>query len=101
MSHNFFIRCDGKYIRISTTDIRYIQSMKNYVRIVTTTKTYLVLITLQQLERELPTLDFCRVHRSFIVAINHISSFDQEMVYVGKDQVPINPGYKNALQAKV
>ncbi len=101
MPTNFFIRCDGKYIRINMADILYIKSLKNYVRIVTATKIYLVLISMAQLEKELPANQFCRVHRSYIVAINHISFFDQQMVYIDKDQIPINPVYKNALQTKV
>ncbi len=101
MTANFFIRCDGKYIRINTADILYIRSLKNYVSIVSTTKTYLVLISLQQLEKELPAGQFCRVHRSFIVALHHVSSFDHKTVYIDSAVIPIDPVYKNALQAKV
>jgi DNA-binding LytR/AlgR family response regulator len=101
MLQPFFIRCDGKYIRIDIRDIRYLESLKNYVRIVTITKTYLVLMSMQQLEEELPQAHFCRVHRSFIVSIGHICSFDHESVYMDAVTIPISPVYKNALQNKV
>jgi two-component system LytT family response regulator len=101
MPQNFFIRSNGKYIRINTADILFIKSRKNYVSIVTTTKTYLVLMSLQQLEKELPATHFCRVHRSYIISVNYISSFDHKNVYLSDTMIPIDPVYKNALQAKV
>lgn len=98
---DFFIRCDGRYIRIDIREIRYIESVKNYVRIVTTERSWLVLMSLRQLEAELPDSHFCRVHRSYIVALSYIRSFDQEMVYMEGIDIPINPLYKQSLQSKV
>ena len=101
MNPHFFIRCDGKYIRLDTRTICYLEALKNYVRIVTTTRTYLVLLSLRQLEEELPPHLFCRVHRSFIVSVNHITSFDHQSVYIDTTIVPISPVYKTALQSRV
>lgn len=102
MSNDFFVRCDGKYTRIDIRDICYIESLDNYVRIVTASKNYMVLISLRQLEEELPSSHFCRIHRSFIVSLSHISSFDHEAVtLVGKEIIPISPVFKHALQGKV
>lgn len=101
MTPDFFIRCDGKYTRIDTRDIRYIESLKNYVRIVTTTGSYLALISMRQLEEELPPATFCRVHRSYIVSLSHISSFDHESVYIEKTILPISPVFRQVLQGKV
>ncbi len=101
MLQPLFIRCDGKYIRIDIRDIRYLESLKNYVRIVTPAKSYLTLMSLRQLEAELPKAHFCRVHRSFIVSIGHICSFNHELVYMDEVTIPISPVYKNALPNKV
>jgi DNA-binding LytR/AlgR family response regulator len=101
MLNNFFVRCDGKYIRIDMRDIRYLKSMKNYVSIVTISKSYMVLISLTQLEKALPASHFCRVHRSFIVSLHYINSFDHENVYFNDIAIPINPVYKNVLPSKV
>ena len=101
MLPHFFIRCDGKFIRVDTREIRYLEAMKNYVKIVTGSKSYLVLISLRQLEQELPADQFCRVHRSYIVSLAHIQSFDQDTVYLEEGMIPINPHYKQALQKRV
>lgn len=99
--HDFFIRCDGKYIRMDIFEIRYIESMKNYVKIFTAKKTYIVLISLRQLEEELPSNLFCKVHRSFLVSLAHIQSFDHESVYMEGVVIPVSPLFKNILQTRV
>lgn len=97
----FFIRSDGRYIKISFSDILYLESVKNYVRIVTTQKSWLVLMSLRQIEKELPADRFCRVHRSFVVSLYHIVSFDHEMVQLEQKQIPIGNRFRQALPDKV
>lgn len=101
MHNSFFIRCDGKYIRIDVRDILYLEALKNYVKLHTTSKTYLILISLRLIEKELPADIFCRVHRSFIAGMHHISSFDNESVYVGNKALPISRGFKDVIASKV
>jgi DNA-binding LytR/AlgR family response regulator len=98
---HFFIRCDGKYIRIDIKDICYIEALKNYVRIFTEGGAYLALISMRQIEEELPANEFCRIHRSFIVPLARVKSFDNEMLYLEKVSLPVSPAYKNILQGKV
>ena len=83
------------------SEVRYIESLQNYVRIVTRNKTYIALMSLRQLEKELRQLQFCRVHRSFIVSISHINSFDHKLVYIDDITIPIGPLYRKALQSKI
>jgi DNA-binding LytR/AlgR family response regulator len=98
---HFFIRCDGKYIRINISDIIYVEALKNYIRILTETGNYMALISMRQLEEELPEQEFCRIHRSFLVSLAHVKSFDNEMLYLEKISLPVSPAYKNLLQGKV
>jgi len=101
MAPFFFIRSDGRYIKISTEDILYLESVKNYVRIVTPQKSWLVLMSLRHIEKELPSDVFCRVHRSYVVSLYHIVSFDNEMVQMANKQIPIGNRFRQALPAKV
>jgi DNA-binding LytR/AlgR family response regulator len=101
MAPFFFIRSDGRYIKIAFGDIVYLESVKNYVRIVTTQKSWLVLMSLRQIEKEMPSDMFCRVHRSFMVSLYHIVSFDNEMVQLATRQVPIGNRFRQALPASV
>lgn len=97
----FFIRSDGKFTRVDIRDIRYIEALKNYVKIVTGNRQFLVLISLRQIEAELPAGQFCRVSRSFIVSLAHIQHFDHELVQLEGASVPLSTVYKNLLQSKI
>ena len=101
MAPFFFIRNDGRYIKIAFSDIVYLESLKNYVRIVTPQKNWLVLMSLRQVEKELPDDMFCRVHRSFVVSLYHIVSFDNETVELPGKQIPIGNRFRHALPGRV
>jgi two-component system, LytTR family, response regulator len=98
---DFFIKSDGKFIRFDVRDIRYVEGMKNYVKIFTTTRFYIVLISLRQLEKELPAELFCKVHKSYLVSMAHIQSFDPELVYMEGAVIPVSLVYRNNLQKRV
>jgi DNA-binding LytR/AlgR family response regulator len=97
----FFIRSDGRYIKISFAEILYLESVKNYVRIVTMQKSWLVLMSLRHIEKELPADRFCRVHRSYVVSLYHIVSFDNETVHLEHKQIPIGNRFRQALPERV
>jgi DNA-binding LytR/AlgR family response regulator len=101
MMKSFFIRADNKFIRIRYSEIVYIEALKNYIRIVTEKDTYLALITMKKIESELPEACFCRVHRSFIVSLEHIVFFSAESVTVGNKALPIGSIFKTALLEKI
>jgi DNA-binding LytR/AlgR family response regulator len=97
----FFIRSDGRYIKIAFADILYLESVKNYVRIVTVQKSWLVLMSLRHIEKELPADMFCRVHRSYVVSLYHIVSFDNEMIQMERRQIPIGNRFRQTLPTRV
>lgn len=101
MQQYFFIKVNSKYVRIDLGDIVYIESLRNYIKIVTGKQQYVILNTLKKMEELLPSDRFCRVHRSFIVAIGKVVSFDNNMVDVSTGQIPVGDQYKGFLEQKV
>jgi DNA-binding LytR/AlgR family response regulator len=57
--------------------------------------------TITSLEEMLPADDFMRVHRSFIVALNKISSYSPQAIFIGKDEIPVGPLFKSELTKKL
>ncbi|MBK7288903.1 MAG: LytTR family transcriptional regulator [Chitinophagaceae bacterium] len=55
MKKYFFIKTDGKYVRLCFSEILYAEGSRNYTKIFSETKQYLVLITMKRLEQSLPT----------------------------------------------
>lgn len=88
-------------MKVDFHNILYIESRKNYTRLVMKERATLLLITLKQWERILPPELFCRVHRGYIVSIEHILSFDNKFVYMPGINISIGDQFKNALAETV
>ena len=97
----FFIRQDGRNVKVDLHNILYIEARKNYTRLVMTDRSAMVLITLKQWESILPPDLFCRVHRGYIISIERIISFDNKFVYLPGMNIAIGEQYKNALPSSV
>lgn len=97
----FFIRQEGRNVKIDHSSILYIEARKNYTRLVMVDRTAMVLITLKQWEKVLPLDLFCRVHRGYIVSIGRMQSFDNKFVYLPGTTIPIGDQYKSALPEMV
>lgn len=89
-SDHFFIKSDGQYIKIMLDDVLYFESEKDYVFIYTKKKRYLNLISLKQLEKELPSDGFVRVHRSYIVAIEKVELMDGHKLIIQGKEIPVS-----------
>jgi DNA-binding LytR/AlgR family response regulator len=98
----FFIRHEGKFVKVDFQHILYIEARKNYTRLVLEERpTALVLVTLKQWEKLLPHDLFCRVHRGYIISIDKIISFDNKFVYLPGEKISIGEQYRNALPLAV
>jgi DNA-binding LytR/AlgR family response regulator len=64
------------------------------VKIITSTKTVITKQSISSLEEMLPKDAFVRIHRSFIVAISKIESYNHELIVVAKKELPISRMYK-------
>ncbi|MHA4806569.1 LytR/AlgR family response regulator transcription factor [Flavitalea flava] len=101
MQSFFFIRQDGRNVKVDFHQILYIEARKNYTRLVMTDRSAMVLVTLKQWEKILPSDLFCRVHRGYIVSIERIISFDNKFVYLPGMNISIGDQFKNALAETV
>ena len=92
-----FIKTDGKnnFEKVYTKEILYIESLKNYVSIHLKNNQIITYSTLKHFETELSSKSFMKIHKSFIVAIQHISKTDSLSVYLTNDtNLPIGDTYK-------
>lgn len=88
-----------KKVKIMFAEILYIESQKEYIKIVTDTGTYTTKISTHEIEGLLPAHLFKRIHRSFIVSINKIRTFNSEMVEIKGVSIPIGRGYKDFIDS--
>lgn len=96
-----YFRADRKMVKVMLHDILYIESMKDYVKVVMNEGTLITKQSITSVEAMLPDSLFIRSHRSFIVSMAHISTFTNEVIEIGKTEIPIGKLYRNAVMDKL
>ena len=89
-----YFRAERKMVKVFFRDILYVEGLKDYIRIVTDNKTIVTKYVLSTLEEMLPANDFLRIHKSYIVAINKIDSYNADTMHIAKHELPIGRLYK-------
>lgn len=90
-----YFRVDRKMVKVMLGDILYIESMKDYVKVFTPESRIVTKQSISSVEEMLPEQDFIRTHRSFIVSVQKITSYTQELLEVDKTEIPIGKLYRN------
>jgi len=90
-----YLRVDRKMVKVLFNDILYIEGLRDYIRIFTTSKTIVTKHLLATLEEMLPSDAFLRIHRSYIVSISKIDSYNTDTIEIGKKELPIGRLYKH------
>lgn len=87
----FFIYSEYKQIKIYFDDVLYVEGLKDYVKIYVKqqSKPILTRMNLKMMATKLSPQLFCRVHHSFIVALDKISAFQKTKLLVGEKELPI------------
>ncbi|TDX01973.1 LytR/AlgR family response regulator transcription factor [Dinghuibacter silviterrae] len=93
-----YCKVNRELVRIYLKDILYIESIKDYVRIVTGAQQYVTYQRIGYMEEKLPSDKFLRVHKSFIVSVEHIDSYNADTVTVGGHPLPLGRNYRDAFR---
>lgn len=93
-----FINVQKKKVKILFADLLYVESQREYVKVVTQKKVYLSKMSTHEIEALLPVSRFRRIHRSFIVAVDKIESYNAEMVEVNGVEIPVGRGYREVIE---
>jgi two-component system, LytTR family, response regulator len=97
-----FVRSNSVLTKIRVKDIIYIQALGDYVNIFTSdNKRHTVHITLKGIEEKLHNSKFYRLHRSYLVALDHIDNVEENTAYIGKHPLSIGEQYKKELLKKL
>jgi DNA-binding LytR/AlgR family response regulator len=98
---HIFIRSNSKFFRVNFSEILYIQGSRDYLKIHTPEYSLITHQTMNDLERSLPSRQFIRVHKSYIVALRHIRTIFGNSIEVGKTTIPIGVSYKEAVMTLI
>ncbi len=90
-----FIKAERKYFKIYFKEIFFIEGMKDYVIIYTADAKIITSMNVKTIGAQLPESLFARVSKSYIVNVLHISSFDNELVYVHHHEIPLGQSFRD------
>ncbi len=92
-----YLNVQKKKVKIHFNDILFIESQREYIKIVTIKKEYYSKMSTTEIESILPPAQFRRIHRSFIVSVSKIESYNSEMVEINGIQLPIGRAYRDVV----
>jgi DNA-binding LytR/AlgR family response regulator len=92
-----FVKVENKMVRVELDDILYIEGQKNYVFVYTKTQRIMSLQVMKQLEEVLPPNRFVRVHKSYIIALDKITSIERQEILIKDRIIPIGGVYAEHL----
>ncbi|HEX9510055.1 MAG TPA: LytTR family DNA-binding domain-containing protein [Puia sp.] len=92
-----YVKCNQRFEKTWIDDILYIESMLNYINIITKNRKLTVYSSLKAIESSLPQDKFLRIHKSYMVAINHINAIDRHQIHVAGHKLPVSRSNKQAV----
>ncbi len=97
-THNedyFFVKTEFRLQKIVYNDILYIEGQGDYQSIVTVKGKIMTLQNFTKLENILPSNNFVRVHKSYIVSLHKIEKIERNRIRIGEKSIPISDTYKD------
>lgn len=93
---SIFVKSGYRMEKIELADILYIENQKDYVKfhVEGVSEPISSLMSMQSLDEKLPSKQFMRVHRSFIVNLNKIKTIERNCIVFGKEYIPVSDSYK-------
>jgi DNA-binding LytR/AlgR family response regulator len=91
---SIFIRADFSLVKIPLTDILYIEGLADYLKIhIKDRKAIVARMPMKDMMEKLPSTDFIRVHRSFILPFSKIEAVRGATIFIGGQEFPIGRTY--------
>lgn len=97
-STHTFLKSEGRLVRVSFADIQFVEAKGDYMLVCTSSQQHMVNNTMKELQDTLPSDQFVRVHRSYLVRLDQIEEIDDDTAVVGGAEVPVSPSRREDLE---
>jgi two-component system, LytTR family, response regulator len=97
----FFVNSDYSLLKITIADIVWIEALKDYIRIHLSgdAKPVVTRMPLKQVEEQLAPAKFIRIHKSYIIAVAHITAIRKNSIFIGTMELPVGDNYREVVAA--
>lgn len=92
-----FVKDGYDLVRISIENLLFVESEGNYLTFKESDKKTVTRMTMTEAIEMLPKNDFFRVHKSYVINLNHVKKIERHQVWVGTEAVPIAANYRDDL----
>jgi DNA-binding LytR/AlgR family response regulator len=89
-----FVKSGTKTYRIEFSNILFIEGVGNYVNFILKDKKIMAYLSMQETIRILPSREFCRIHKSYIISMKQIDSIEFHQVKIRDHIIPIGKTYR-------
>jgi two-component system, LytTR family, response regulator len=97
----FFVNVDYSLVKVTMSDIIYIEGLKDYIRIhlKSTQRPIVTRMPMKTIEEQLPAAGFIRIHKSYIISIAFITAIRKSSVFIDALELPVSDTYRDAVNA--
>lgn len=88
-----FLKTEYRMVRINLCDILYVEGQGAYLHVITHTAKIMTLLSFKEIEALLPSEQFIRIHKSYLIAINKIDNIERNIVKIGNARIPVGKNY--------
>lgn len=99
--NHIFLQIGRSSERFELNDILCVEAYGIYVKVITVSGIIVVNQMLSSIEESLPKSFFLRIHRSFLINLNHLKRIEPNDLWVGSHQIPIGLSYKEKVRQKL
>lgn len=99
----FFLHADYNLIKINFDQVEYIEGLKDYIKVhfINQQKPVLSRISLKAVEVQLPADQFFRVHKSYLVNLQHVSQMRRGRIKLATIEVPLSDSYRDVINRMI
>ncbi|MGG7665559.1 LytR/AlgR family response regulator transcription factor [Dyadobacter sp. BHUBP1] len=96
-----YFKVDKEMVKLFLDEIFWIESLKDYVRLHTRSGPLVSYLRISYLEEKLPPDRFIRIHKSFIISLDHIQAISANYIRINNEEIPIGRIYKARLDKQL
>jgi two-component system LytT family response regulator len=99
----FFQHVDYSLVKIMFNDIAYVEGLRDYIKIhlISNNKPMVIRSAMKTIENDLPASKFIRIHKSYIVSVESITSVRKNSVFIKDLELPVGEAYRDAIDKLV
>ncbi|NBC06232.1 MAG: response regulator [Bacteroidetes bacterium] len=91
---HFYVKEDGKMVKVLMADVLWVEGQKDYIFIHTATRRHMLLSSIRAAEEKLDSEQFMRVHRSHIINLNYVDALEGNTLHIQNHRIPVSKRYR-------